>query len=174
MTAKARNQKASVAPNKKVKEGGATWRDIPTKLEIAFAHVLMSMETRDVTAAAAKLGLDAARGKKMGASRRVKDYILAYRYHYIESMAETEVRLMVNAGITRQSIAARMWVLANLPPERTQGGISGQVRACISVATLMNFMQPPRDLDDLFKDKSDDQLRNYWQYGSFDGPKKIQ
>ena len=158
-------RKAKTKPDKET-----PWVDLPSKLEMAFAHVVLGQRHRNLEEAAVKLGLKPSQGRAMGERPRIRKYMAAYVQHYMERMAAKEVQLIVDGGITRDRIARRLMELADMAPKDTRFTINGQVDAALGAARILGYDMQPRNVDDFFKGKTDEQIANYAAYGTFEKP----
>jgi hypothetical protein len=64
----------------------------------------------------------------------------------------------------------KLWMLANITPERTRGTITGQVDAIEQIAGMLGYQIEPRNMSKFFDGKTDEQVKNYLDYGSFEAP----
>jgi hypothetical protein len=141
-----------------------------TNVEIAFCHAVLGQEKTDPAAAAKGLGMTPHAGTILYKRPNVQEYLRVYNAAFMERMASKEVERLYSEGITRETLARRFWALGSLPPERTKGSIQGQVEALDALSGLLGFKIAPRDMDKYFEGKSDEQIRNFLNYGTFDAP----
>lgn len=148
-----------------------TFEGVPlNNIELAFCHAFLAQEKSDPAAAAKGIGLTPHAGTILYKRPHIQQYLSVYNSAFMERMAEKEVGKLFDEGISRDSIARRLWALGSLPPERTKGSINGQVEALGELSTLLGFAIAPRDMDKYFEGKSDEQIRNFLNYGSFEAP----
>jgi cell division septation protein DedD len=114
-----------------------------TDQEIAFAHLLLSgtMNDRDAAEAA---GLNPTTAAYTKAKQRVREYIDQHRAAVSEKLVDEEVEGLRRLNIGRDQILARLWELANLPPETTRGSIAGQIKAMSMIVAIEGLIPDRR------------------------------
>ncbi len=137
--------------------------------ECVFAHLLIKGDRTDAECAE-QAGFARTDARKLRLKPRIQEYIRLYREQFAFMLASRELDAAAAIGIDRNALVQRLWMLANTVPERTRGSIDGQVAAVDKIADMLGYKIQPRNLDDFFKGKSDEQVANYLAYGSFDVP----
>jgi hypothetical protein len=114
-----------------------------TDQEIAFAHLLLSgtMNDRDAAEAA---GLNPTTAAYTKAKRRVREYMDHHRAAVREKLVDEEVEGLRRLNFGRDQILARLWELANLPPEVTKGSIAGQIKAMAMIVAIEGLLPDRR------------------------------
>jgi hypothetical protein len=120
-----------------------------TDQEIAFAHLVLSATMTDRQAAeVAGLNPDTAACTK--AKPHVRAYMLEHRASAGDQPVEQGTDLSRRAvegpcrmNIGREQVLARLWAIANLPPEMTRSSITGQVKA-LSIIVAIEGLIPDR------------------------------
>jgi hypothetical protein len=114
-----------------------------TDQEIAFAHLILSGTMNDSQAAEAA-GINPRTAAYTKAKPRVRAYMDAHRTAVQEKLIEEEVEGLRNLNVGRDQILARLWQLANLPPEATKGSIAGQIKALTMIVAIENLIPDRR------------------------------
>ncbi|MFL6427791.1 MAG: hypothetical protein ACJ71S_06065 [Acidobacteriaceae bacterium] len=140
-----------------------------TQRERMFAHLLLKGEHSDQKCAELA-GFPANHAPRLKKRRQVKEYIEIYNQQLMMMMLNREMESMVAQGITREALVQRLWIIANTASERTRDSYESQIEAIDKIAGILGFKIQPRDMDELFRGKSDEQIANYMTYGSFDRP----
>lgn len=140
-----------------------------TQRERMFAHLLLKGEHSD-TKCAELAGFPAANARSLKKRKQVKDYIEAYNQQFMMMMLNRETETMLAQGITREALVQRLWIIANTASERTRDSYESQIEAIDKISEILGFKIQPRNMDELFRGKTDEQIANYLSYGSFDLP----
>ena len=106
-----------------------------TDQEIAFAHLLLSGTMNDREAAEAA-GLNPTTAAYTKSKPRVRQYMEEHRAAVREKLVDQEAEGLRKLNIGRDKILARLWELANLPPEATKGSITGQIKAVGMISAI--------------------------------------
>ena len=140
-----------------------------TEPEVKFCHLLLAGEHTDAECAELA-GFAPTSAKGLKAKPRVQEYLRHYRSQIMSMMANKELDSLIAANVSRNSLLQRAWILANTPPERTRGTITGQVLAIKEMSELLGLKV--RTGDKFLDELSDDQLKNYVEFGKPDPTKQ--
>lgn len=133
-------------------------------LELSFCHFVLQGKT--YADAARAMGLDPLQGPVYAKRPAVKSYLERYTDRFLDNMAMAETAKFMAAGITRDSIAQRLFFLGNVPAHETRGNIAGQVDALVKLADLMGYTFDQNKIPEALKNLSEDQLRDFAVRGS--------
>jgi hypothetical protein len=114
-----------------------------TDQEVAFAHLILSGTMNDAQAAEAA-GLNPTTAAYTKAKPRVREYMDKHRAAVSEKLVDEEVEGLRRLSIGRDQILARLWELANLPPEATKNSIAGQVKAMAMIIAIEGLLPDRR------------------------------
>ena len=106
-----------------------------TDQEIAFARLILAGTMTDQRAAEAA-GLNPATAAYTKAKPRVRAYMLEQRAAMQKQLAEQDNESLRQINLGREQVLARLWQIANLPPEQTRGNIAGQVKALSMIVAI--------------------------------------
>jgi hypothetical protein len=144
-------------------------RILITQQERMFAHLLLKGEHTDQKCAELA-GFPAKAAFKLKNRRQVKEYIETYNRQFMMMMLNRETETMLAQNITREALVQRLWIIANTASECTKDSYESQIEAIDKIAEILGFKIQPRNMDELFRGKTDEQIANYLAYGSFDAP----
>jgi hypothetical protein len=85
-------------------------------------------------------------------------------------MLNREMESMLAQGITREALVQRLWIIANTASERTRDSYESQIEAIDKISEILGFKIQPRNMDEIFRGKTDEQIADFLAYGSFDRP----
>lgn len=152
-----KKKKQSVIPNRRLPPF------VPVNvLEMNFCHMLLKSKATNpegaAKAAALELGLNELEGERMMNRRQVKAYLERFQMVFMERMAESEARNLINRRISRETIAERYMQLADTPPQLTKDSIDGQITALDSLVALLGYKPDFKNLPNLVGQMTDEQL----------------
>jgi len=101
----------------------------------------------------------------------VEAYLEKYRAKLMDQMVREEVRILKRSGYTREDVLELLHSLATVPPEKTRGSISGQVAAAEAMGKIMGLVVAPRNPDEFFKGRSEEEIAHFAEHGSFAPPR---
>jgi hypothetical protein len=140
--------------------------------EMAFCHLLITRNAKNRTEAqcAEMAGFPPKSANVLKRKPRIQQYLMIYQTQFAAMMAQQEVDKMLALDIDRSALVRKLWMLANITPERTRGTITGQVDAIEQIAGMLGYQIEPRNMSKFFDGKTDEQVKNYLDYGSFEAP----
>lgn len=148
-----------------------------TSLEMSFvAYVLNGTgnpndtQLERIEAAGKRVGYDKTMASRIYHRKPVQKYMDSYRERIMTELVRDEVRAMRKAGYSREDILSMLYDLASLPPEKTKGSIMGQVAAIAEMSKVMGLIVSPKNPDDFFKGRTEEELANFAAYGTFTKP----
>jgi hypothetical protein len=115
-----------------------------TDKEISFANLVMSGTMNDRQAAEAA-GLNPNTAAYTKAKPRVREYMENHRAAMEKERIAQEAEGLRRLTLSRDHILARLWELANLPPDVTRGSIAGQVRAMTMIVAIEGLIPNHRN-----------------------------
>lgn len=86
--------------------------------------------------AAEAAGLNPATAAYTKAKPRVRAYMLEHRAAMQKQLAEHDNESLRQINLGREQVLARLWQIANLPPDQTRGNIAGQVKALSMIVAI--------------------------------------
>ena len=128
-------------------------------LELSFCHFVL--QGKSYAEAARAMGLDPLQGDAYSKRVAVKAYLERFTDRFLENMAQAETAKFMASGISRESIAQRLYFLGNVPPHDTRGGIDGQVTALVKLAELMGYTFDQNKIPEALRGMTSDQLQNF-------------
>lgn len=169
-------------PEKKVVKPGkrrAPRKEPPiTQDEVVFCHLVMkgtgnpsSTQLERIEAAGARIGLDETMASRVYHRKHIQVWITKCRERMMTQMVREEVRLLRRVGFSRDDVLTILHGLATTPPELTKGSILGQVAAVAEMSKVMGLVVAPRSPDDFFKNRTEEEIANFAEYGTFTNPK---
>jgi hypothetical protein len=148
--------------------------------DIQFCHLVMkglpdpkTTQLDRIEAAGAAFGYSKAESSNLYHRKPVQAYMAKYRDRIMMQMVREEVRLFVRQGFTREDVLTTLYDIALLPPERTRGSVSGQVGALSTMSTIMGLITSPRNADEFFKGRTNEELEHFALHGCFAPPKLV-
>ena len=96
--------------------------------EIKFAHFMMTGDMTD-RQAAEKAGIPASSADNVKAKPEVQDYMAAYRDGVRNALAKHEAKVLVKFDITPDQLLLRLWQIAKMGAQETNGTMHAQVSA---------------------------------------------
>lgn len=149
-----------------------------TEKDVLFCHMVMkgsadpkASQIDRIEAAGAKLGYTKAEASKVYHRKPIQQYLDKYRQQLMVQMVKEEVRLMRRNGYTREDVLTILHDLAMLPAEKTRGSIAGQVAAAAEMGKIMGLVVAPRNPDEFFKGRSEEEIAHFAEHGSFAPPR---
>jgi hypothetical protein len=112
-----------------------------TNQEMAYAHLVMAGTMTD-REAAERVGIDPGRAAYVKAKPKVKEYMEQHRASVRAAIVQHESEILVGFNIGREQIMARYHELSMLPPDKTNGNITGQVKALDSLREMLGLVGP--------------------------------
>src|SRR3984885_10389975 len=116
--------------------------DLITDQEIAFARLVLSGTMTDRLAAEA-VGLNPDTAAYTKSKPRVRAYMLEHPAAVPQQLVEQDTEEQRRFNLSRGQVLARLWEIANLPPEMTRNGMSAQVKA-LSLIIAIEGLIPDR------------------------------
>src|ERR1700678_4300431 len=118
-----------------------------TDQETRFAHLILGGKLTDREAAEA-VGISPGQAAYVKAKPRVREYMEQHCASVRAGLVQHEVDALTPFNIGREQIMARLHELGMLPPERTNGNITGQVKALDSLRDMLGLVgQQPGEED---------------------------
>lgn len=117
-----------------------------TDKEVKFCHLVLSGEMTDAAAAVAA-GLKASSADYIKAKPAVKAYMASYREMVQKAVAKHEAAKLIQFNVTREQAMQRLWEIAQLGPENTNGSMNSQVLALRELFDRMAWKHNP-DMSD--------------------------
>jgi|GEM_PF-3862872 len=146
--------------------------------EVLFCHLVMkgtgeakTTNLERIEAAGAKMGWGKAESSRIYHRKPVQAYLEKYRAKLMDQMVREEVRILKRSGYTREDVLELLHSLATVPPEKTRGSISGQVAAAEAMGKIMGLVVAPRNPDEFFKGRSEEEIAHFAEHGSFAPPR---
>jgi hypothetical protein len=121
-----------------------TVTDPITDQEMAFAHLVMSGSINDREAAEAA-GLNPNTAAYTKSKPRVREYMDNHREAVKKQLIAEESEGLRRLNLGRDQILARLWELANLPPDATKGSIGGQMKAMAMIVAIEGLLPGTRN-----------------------------
>jgi hypothetical protein len=110
-----------------------------TDQEMAFARLVLSGAMTDRHVAEA-VGLNPDSAAYTKSKPHVRAYMLEHRAAVQQQLVQQEADGLHRLNLDREQVLARLWEIANLSPEMTRGGITGQVKALSMIVAMQNFI----------------------------------
>lgn len=146
--------------------------------ETLFAHLVMKGDgttstnsSNRIAEAGKKCGYTAEEANRVFHRKPVQKYIEGYRDDLRKQMVKEEVRILMRQGYTREDVLTILHDLAKTPVEKTKGSIVGQVAAAEAMGKILGLVFAPKNPDDLFKGRSEEEMLHYAEHGSFSKPR---
>lgn len=144
--------------------------------DILFCHMLMkgsadpkASQLARIEAAGAKLGYTKAEASKVYHRKPIQQYLETYRQHLMVQLVKEEVRLMRRNGYTREDVLGKLWELANMPVEN--GKMTDHICALAEMGKIMGLVVAPRNPDEFFKGRTEEEIAHFAEHGSFAPPR---
>jgi hypothetical protein len=149
-----------------------------TEKDVLFCHLILkglpapkATQLDRIEASGERLGYSKAEASRMYHREPVQLYLEKYRDRMMTQMVREEVRSLRRQGYMRDDVLEVLHEIATMPPERTRGSIAGQVSAATAMGTIMGLVAFPRNPDDLFKGRTEEELAHFAVHGSFATPR---
>ena len=174
--------KKAVAPKpkaEKVAQRRAPRREPPiSECEILFCHLVLkghgdpkATQLERIEKAGAKVGYSASLASKVYHRKPVQQWLDKYRERMMMEMVKEEVRQLRRAGYTREDVLTILHDLAMTPAGKTRGSIAGQVSAAAEMGKIMGLIVAPRNPDEFFKGRSEEEIAHFAEHGTFNAPR---
>jgi hypothetical protein len=112
-----------------------------TDQEMRFAHLILEGRLTDREAAEA-VGISPGQAAYVKGKPRVRDYMASRRASVTAAIVQHESAVLTENNIGREQIIVRLYELGMLSPEKTNGNITGQVRALDSLRDMLGLVGP--------------------------------
>ena len=146
--------------------------------EILFCHLVLkghgdpkATQLERIEKAGAKVGYSASMASKVYHRKPVQAWLDKYRERMMTEMVKEEVRQLRRAGYSREDVLTILHDLAMTPVEKTRGSIAGQVSAAAEMGKIMGLVVAPRNPDEFFKGRSEEEIAHFAEHGSFAPPR---
>jgi len=145
--------------------------------DVLFCHLIMkglpdpkATQLERIEAAGSEVGYSKAEASRIYHRKPVQAYLEKYRDRLIMQMVKEEVRSLKRQGFMRDDVLSVLYDIATLPPEKTRGSIAGQVAAAVAMGNIMGLVGSPKDPDEFFKGRTEEELKHYAEHGCFTKP----
>ena len=119
-----------------------------TDQEMAFARLILAGGMTDRHAAEA-VGLNPDSAAYTKSKPHVRAYMLEHRAAVQQQLVQQEADGLHRLNLDRERVLTRLWEIANLSSEMTQGSITGQVKALSMIIALEGLIPDRRAADRL-------------------------
>jgi hypothetical protein len=167
-------KKAKKAPQPPGKRRAPKKKPPLTDAEILFCHRMLkgsadlkATQTERIEAAGEAAGYTKVEALRLYHTIPIQKYIEGYRADLRAEMIREEVRTLKRKGYTREDVLAHLDRLATIPPEKTKGSITGQVSAAEAMGKILGLVVAPKNADDLFKGRTEQELEHFAAHGTF-------
>jgi hypothetical protein len=106
--------------------------------EIAFAELLMKGQASDEDCAE-QAGFTRGMGRQVKRRPCVQRYMQERRERLLAEIEREDLAMLKEFAISRDSIVARLWAIANLSPKETKGSVVGQVQALNALGEMLGL-----------------------------------
>ena len=96
----------------------------------------------------------------------VRRYLEKYQAQFIRLLATREVSKLLRIGVTRDTIALRLFELGQMDPDLTKGSIDGQVKALVECARILGVHSTAGIVKE-FEGRTDAELAYFSEHGKW-------
>lgn len=145
--------------------------------EMLFAQLVMkgtgnpsATNLQRIEHAAGPAGMTREEGRRAFERKPVQAYMTKYREQMLALTIREDMRVLKRKKYTKDDVLDILHDLATMDPDRTKGTITGQVAAAQEMSRVLNLVAQVRNPDELFKDRSVEELDTFAKYGTFTKP----